>query len=202
MINLKRDWSKLDTNDCLRIAVNVWDEINKHIEDIVTSEESEGSESQENKSGGSSSGSGKNGQDDNSQSENLSEGEFDLKPNQSRSLENAISKQQSMLKDHPKKTKLSKADSAAVKTAEASGAYNVEVGDSGEFREFGRSKMHCTVIPKLTDDMVKASKDWRQSDMYPFLCNWNSAIDRQTVIVQQGIVLGKKLGKKLQVRNE
>ena len=202
MINLKRDWSKLDTNDCLRIAVNVWDEINKHIEDIVTSEESEGSESQENKSGGSSSGSGKNGQDDNSQSENLSEGEFDLKPNQSRSLENAISKQQSMLKDHPKKTKLAKADSAAVKTAEASGAYNVEGGDSGEFREFGRSKMHCTVIPKLTDDMVKASKDWRQSDMYPFLCNWNSAIDRQTVIVQQGIVLGKKLGKKLQVRNE
>ena len=122
----------------------------------------------------------------------------ELTPAQKSSLRNAIDKQKKLQDGSMKKTKLTKAEKSSIKSVEDSGAYDVEVGPNKY------SKTRCVVYPALTDKMIHRDT-WKTRDMYPFITSvdypgWGH--ERMDKAVREGLIAGKILGKKLEVRNE
>lgn len=211
-IDLKNIARLKTTDDALAVAFNIYDIIlkNADIDAIEDNDEeagnngegAEGDEGEES-SEGAGSGLGESGDPDPNQEasfspDNSGEGTSidmpELTPGQIKSLENAIKKQNELINGGSKKTKLTKAEKASVKSVEDSGAYNVQVGTALE-------KTHCVVIPRLTEAMLNT--DWNTRELYPFISpnsRWSSTNSEEAVT--KGLVIGKMLGKKLKIRNE
>ena len=135
-----------------------------------------------------------------------------LSPAQQRKLEKAIQKQREFLNDDAKKTgRLSKKDARVVETLKNSGTESREVNAGGS--ESAPVPVQTTVIKKLNQAVVMTLDD--MFDTYTAERVFTQGIDPLNTdkwgfrnyqdmhkAVTEGIVLGRQLGRKLQIRNE
>ena len=119
----------------------------------------------------------------------------ELSDKQKKLLEKAVKNQKKFLDGDIKKTKISKKDGSLMKSLEKSGTTYENVGDGISY--FKGTK--CLVVKKLTRELI---------DSNVFSCAgssnkgcYNSAY-RKYNFVEEGLRLGKVLGKKLKVRGE
>jgi hypothetical protein len=135
-----------------------------------------------------------------------------LSPVHQRKLEKAIQKQREFLNDDAKKTgRLSKKDARVVETLKNSGTESREVNAGGS--ESAPTPIQTTVIKKLNQAVVMTLDD--MFDTYTAEKVFTQGIDPLNTdkwgfrgyqdmhkAVTEGIVLGRQLGQKLQIRNE
>jgi len=135
-----------------------------------------------------------------------------LSPMQQRKLEKAIQKQREFLNDDAKKTgRLSKKDARVVETLKNSGTESREVNAGGS--ESAPVPVQTTVIKKLNQAVIMTLDD--MFDTYTAERVFTQGIDPLNTdkwgfrcyqdmhkAVTEGIVLGRQLGQKLQIRNE
>ncbi len=133
-------------------------------------------------------------------------------PAQQKKLEKAIQKQREFLNDDAKKTgRLSKKDARVVETLKNSGTESREVNAGGS--ESAPVPVQTTVIKKLNQAVVMTLDD--MFDTYAAEQVFTKGIDPLNTdkwgfgnyqdmhkAVTEGIVLGRQLGRKLQIRNE
>ena len=117
----------------------------------------------------------------------------ELSDKDKKSLDKAFNNQRDFNNNNVKKSNLTKNDKATLKSVEDSQAHTKEVG----FKEKHFGTTNCIVIPRLKKSMIPTG--WRDR-VYNFL---NIHPDHHTeTAISEGIILGKRLGKKLQIRNE
>ena len=227
---LKEIWNVVDLKNISRLkttqdALVVSCEIYKLIKKAVAEEESQNQESsqsneesqEQNDSQGSGSGDAipedaefevADGESDSSSSKSTSS----LSPAQQKKLENAIQKQREFLNSDAKKTgRLSKKDSRLVETLKNSGTESRDVIIGGS--ESAPVLTTTTVIKKLTQAVIMTHDGIFSTHLAegvfiqgknPFDTNkWGyDRYRRMNTAVTQGIILGRQLGRKLQLRNE
>ena len=229
---LREIWNVIDLKNISRLqttqdALVVSCEIYKSIKNAVAEEESQNKESgqsneesqEQDDSQASGSGSGDaipedaefevaDGESDSSSSKSTSS----LSPAQQKKLENAIQKQREFLNsDAKKKGRLSKKDSRLVETLKNSGTESRDVIIGGS--ESAPVLTTTTVIKKLTQAVIMThdgifsthlAEDVFIQGKNPFDTNkWRyDRYRRMNTAVTQGIILGRQLGRKLQLRNE
>ena len=125
---------------------------------------------------------------------------------QIKQLQNALDKQQKFNDGKPVKTgKLTKKDAAMVKTMEDAGVETVSAGTSieqqgsydyhtGEYQTSYKG-IEVIYVKKLTQSMIDDSA-------FPYLLRQRYEWSEPTTWLTEGIALGTKLGRKLQVRGE
>ena len=121
----------------------------------------------------------------------------ELNDRQKRQLENAINKQKKFMDGDISKKKLTKRDKAAMDTVESAGMSYVDV--SGVTDRWTRKKTPTKVL------MVKKfNKALAESNTIGMIAHpsYTSYQEENTKSINQGIVMGTILGKKLQVRGE
>jgi hypothetical protein len=123
---------------------------------------------------------------------------MDLSPNQKKQLENAIKKQDKFMRGDIQKKKVTKKIQSELSNVEASGMTYEIVGEGVGWNKKG---VKCLVVRKLTKELI-------DSDILQCLYKaryaryyWNDS-EIQHGFVEDGIALGTRLGKKLQVRGE
>ena len=132
--------------------------------------------------------------------------DVELSDAQKKQLKNALEKQRKFVDGNPQKTgKLTKKDSRMVQTMESAGVEKVQAGTSMEQRgsydyntgEYTYSKNGVGVIyvKKLTQSMIDES-------LFPYLLRKKQSWHEEATWLGEGIALGTKLGRKLQVRGE
>ena len=137
---------------------------------------------------------------------NPPDSDVELTDKQKNQLKNALDKQRKFNDGNPVKTgKLTKKDAAMVKTMEDAGVDKVSAGTSVEQQgsynyetgEYEMTKNGCEVIyvKKLTQNMI-------DSDAFPYLLRKRQSWHEEPTWLNEGISLGTKLGRKLQVRGE
>ena len=132
---------------------------------------------------------------------------------QKKSLERAFQKQKDFVDGNVKKTgKLTKKDSNIIKSMEEAGVDMKKVGDGlmderydynlGDYVKIPSKGLDCIFVKKITDSMI-------EENVFPCLFNWNfrstdiNSLDpRTSELLTRGTTLGKKLGRKLQIRGE
>ena len=130
-----------------------------------------------------------------------------LSPRQKNMLDKAISKQKDFLNGDIKKSKLNKQDKRKMETLEKSGAELKSVGDGVKsYGYWGKDQkgVQCLVVKKVTEDLMKEGCfGFTSQYIYEQRAN-ERGWDRTAYAdhVNKGIVLGKLLGKKLQVRGD
>jgi|21_taG_2_1085346.scaffolds.fasta_scaffold00784_8 hypothetical protein len=131
-----------------------------------------------------------------------------MSPRQKKMLDNAIKKQKDFMNGDIKKSKLTNADSKKMKTLEKSGAELKSVGDGvNSYGQWGRTQKatQMLVIKKMTQELVESgcfgftNAYEREQRCIELGYEYGMADDDH---VNKGIVLGKLLGKKLQVRGD
>ena len=121
--------------------------------------------------------------------------DIELTPNQKKQLENAIKKQEKFMNGDIQKKKVSKKEASQLKTIEDSGMTYEEVGgDVG----YNKKTIKCLVIRKLTKSLIEDNS----SPSILSSARYSRWMDIETGFVEKGIILGTRLGKKLQVRGE
>ena len=130
--------------------------------------------------------------------------EIELTPNQKKQLENAIRKQEKFMNGDIQKKKVTKKESKELKTIDSAGMTYENVGkDIG----WDKKTIKCLVVRKLTKALIEASGDYDgglsilSPNKYSRYHYGNDNSDR-TGFVENGIAVGTRLGKKLQVRGE
>ena len=137
---------------------------------------------------------------------NPPDSDVELSDAQKKQLKNALEKQRKFVDGNPQKTgKLTKKDSRMVQTMESAGVEKVQAGTSMELRgsydyntgEYTYSKNGVGVIyvKKLTQSMIDES-------LFPYLLRKKQSWHEEATWLGEGIALGTKLGRKLQVRGE
>ena len=137
---------------------------------------------------------------------NPPDSDVELSDAQKKQLKNALEKQRIFVDGNPQKTgKLTKKDSRMVQTMESAGVEKVQAGTSMEQRgsydyntgEYTYSKNGVGVIyvKKLTQSMIDES-------LFPYLLRKKQSWHEEATWLGEGIALGTKLGRKLQVRGE
>jgi hypothetical protein len=132
--------------------------------------------------------------------------DVELSPRQQKQLQKALDKQRKFNEGNPTKTgKLSKKDSAMVKTMEDAGVDKVTAGSDIEQQgsydyengEYFKTFNGCEVIyvKKLTQSMI-------DTNAFPYLLRKRQEWHDEPLWLNEGISLGTKLGRKLQVRGE
>jgi len=132
--------------------------------------------------------------------------DVELSPRQQKQLQKALDKQRKFNEGNPTKTgKLSKKDSAMVKTMEDAGVDKVTAGSDIEQQgsydyengEYFKTFNGCEVIyvKKLTQSMI-------DTNAFPYLLRKRQEWHDEPTWLPEGISLGTKLGRKLQVRGE
>lgn len=139
--------------------------------------------------------------------------EIELTEAQKKSLERAFQKQKDFVDGNVSKTgKLSKKDSSIIKSMEDAGVDMKKVGSSlmmdkydwkkGEYVKIPQKGLNCIFVKKITDSMIT-------ENVFPHLFNWRRWSTDLTDLHPQisemltkGVTLGKKLGRKLQIRGE
>ena len=203
-IDLKNISRLKNTKDALNIAMKVYELILNELPEPKEEDQDENQNEQQQSGNGSQGGegtevnTGDKKMDTDSDSAPSDADPHELTPAQKSSLRNAIDKQKKLQDGSMKKTKLTKAEKSSIKSVEDSGAYDVEVGPNKY------SKTRCVVYPALTDKMIHRDS-WKTRDMYPFITTvdypgWGH--ERMDKAVREGLIAGKILGKKLEVRNE
>lgn len=135
-----------------------------------------------------------------------------LSPAQQKKLEKAIQKQRKFLNDDAKKTgRLSKKDARIVETLKNSGTESREVNVGGS--ESAPVPVQTTVIKKLNQAVIMTLDDmfnvWSAEQVFTrgidpldtSKYGFGSYRDMHKAVTE-GIVLGRQLGRKLQIRNE
>jgi len=131
-----------------------------------------------------------------------------MSPRQKKMLDNAIKKQKDFLNGDIKKSKLTNADAKKMKTLEKSGAELKSVGDGvNTYGQWGRTQKatQMLVIKKMTQELVESgcfgftNAYEREQRCIELGYEYGIAEDDH---VNKGLVLGKLLGKKLQVRGD
>ena len=124
---------------------------------------------------------------------------MDLSPNQKKQLENAIKKQDKFMRGDIQKKKVTKKIQSELSNVEASGMTYETVGENVGWKKKG---VKCLVVRKLTKELI-------DSDILQCLYknrytrySWRADDEVSTGFVEDGIALGTRLGKKLQVRGE
>lgn len=117
---------------------------------------------------------------------------------QKRQLSNAIQKQKEFNRGDSRKSNISKKDEKIVEAISTSGSETKQVGNDS-LKDYWNQKngiTDCIVVKNLTKDLA-------DSGVYnTFSTNYSWRQDGKITCVQKGIVLGKMLGRKLQIRNE
>ncbi len=129
----------------------------------------------------------------------------ELSERQKKLLEKAINKQKDFNNGEVKKTgKLTKKDAKAVATMEEAGVTNVKAGEGikGDYDyksdSYKTTGTKVILVKKLTKSMI-------EQEIFPSLLSntgYSWRADRNQDNIKDGIILGTKLGKKLQVRGE
>jgi hypothetical protein len=125
----------------------------------------------------------------------------DLTPQQAKTLANALEKQKNFLNDDIKKVgKLSKKDSQKIQTMEKAGVTQRQVGEGLTYTNYRNgynpipSKTNVIFVKKITKEMI-------DTNLFPSLfTSWGGPETQESVT--NGISLGTKLGKRLQIRGE
>jgi len=137
---------------------------------------------------------------------NPPDSDVELTDAQKKQLKNALEKQRKFVEGKPTKTgKLTKKDSAMIRTMEDAGVEKVQAGSDIETRgnydynlgEYVTHKNGVEVIyvKKLTQSMIDTS-------VFPYLLRKHQEWHTPSTWLAEGIALGTKLGRKLQVRGE
>jgi hypothetical protein len=118
-------------------------------------------------------------------------------------LEEAIKKQKDFLNGKIKKSKLSKQDSDKINAAAESNMEYVSVAHDFNGRYSNTKKTNCMVVKGVKQSMYESDllgTQMQSVDCYQEILEteWSNAID----YVQEGINLGRTLGKKLKTRDE
>tara|TARA_B100001094_G_scaffold8698_2_gene7830 strand:+ start:7536 stop:9524 length:1989 start_codon:yes stop_codon:yes gene_type:complete len=203
-IDLKNISRLKNTEDALQVAMKVYSQILSVLPEPTKEDQDEEQNDQQQSGSGSSNGegtevnTGDKKMDADSQPTQDETDPNELTDSQKRSLQNAIQKQKKLQDGSMKKTKLTKAEKSSIKSVEDSGAYDVEVGTGSS------NRTRCVVYPALTDRMLDREYSHR-GNLYPFIGSkeykhWG--FDDTDKAVREGIIAGKMLGKKLEVRNE
>lgn len=139
--------------------------------------------------------------------------EIELTEAQKKSLERAFQKQKDFVDGNVSKTgKLSKKDSSIIKSMEEAGVDMKKVGASlmhesydwknGEYVKIPSKGLNCIFVKKITDSMIT-------ENVFPHLFRYRryntdiNTLDTYTSeMLTKGVTLGKKLGRKLQIRGE
>jgi len=229
---LRKIWDTIDiknigrlknTRDAFDVATSVLTTIFSALSDGKVTEDEDGNKSYEKAGGGDStdldsqSGSGNDGED----TKTLSDEEFDrlkeamssgdvrqghkngsdiqLSPNQKKQLDNAIRKQEKFMRGDIQKKKVTKKIQSELRNVEASGMTYEEVGKNVGWN---KKSIKCLVVRNLTKELI-------DSDILQCLYknrysrySWRADDEVSRGFVEDGIALGTRLGKKLQVRGE
>ena len=211
-IDLKNISRLTSTEDSFKVACDVYDIIMNNLEEKVQDVTSEGDEQEladsQDSSSPSTSGNGtKVDTGDNKMEADGQEGEStqELSDKEHDQIDKAIEKQKKFNDGEVKKSKLSKKDQASLSTVEKSGAYHkeVKVEKTADDTFYEDSKVKVIVVPKLSDSFIDDVESFnRDSIAWSFMSTHRWSGNGMTNAVNQGILLGKKLGSKLQIRNE
>ena len=121
----------------------------------------------------------------------------ELSDNQKKMLDNAIKKQEKFLNGDIQKKRVTKKDLKSLESVEQSGMRIEKVGEDykDDYSYYRRksSSTECIVIDNLTQGLIDSGE-------IHMLSNYRSEENQENI--NRGIVLGKKLGRKLQIRNE
>ena len=121
----------------------------------------------------------------------------ELTDNQKKMLDNAIKKQEKFLNGDIQKKRVTKKDLKSLESVEQSGMRIEKVGEDykDDYSYYPRksSSTECIVIDNLTQGLIDSGE-------IHMLSNYRSEENQENI--NRGIVLGKKLGRKLQIRNE
>ena len=121
----------------------------------------------------------------------------ELSDNQKKMLDNAIKKQEKFLNGDVQKKRVTKKDLKSLESVEQSGMRIEKVGEDykDDYSYYRRksSSTECIVIDNLTQGLIDSGE-------IHMLSNYRSEENQENI--NRGIVLGKKLGRKLQIRNE
>jgi hypothetical protein len=205
VLDLKNVGRLKSTTDALEVAFKIFDIIDSNIP--VAKEQSEnGNEETEGtndpQEGGESGGpapesNNSGGKDDGStaEGENAQSGKSTnppkLDPKAENRLQRDIEKQKDFMKGDVKKTNMSKADLNKTKAVADSGSDMRCVGVNERYSPKG---VNCVVVKNVTQKLI-------DSGVYNTLKQYNGS-PRKQANIDKGIVLGKQLGRKLQVRND
>ena len=125
--------------------------------------------------------------------------DIQLSPNQKKQLDNAIRKQEKFMRGDIQKKKVTKKIQSELSNVEASGMTYETVGENVGWNKKG---VKCLVVRKLTKELI-------DSDILQCLYknrytrySWRADDEVSRGFVEDGIALGTRLGKKLQVRGE
>ena len=208
-----------NSQDALDVSIKVISTILDHIViEKPETEKQEGSESQNGSESGEGDGSESGSSDepktvtdeelqdmiDNGSLEEGSDSDSDkdtqlveLSDNQKKMLDNAIKKQEKFLNGDVQKKRVTKKDLKSLESVEQSGMRIEKVGEDykDDYSYYRRksSSTECIVIDNLTQGLIDSGE-------IHMLSNYRSEENQENI--NRGIVLGKKLGRKLQIRNE
>ena len=209
LIDLKNINRLKSSEDALNVAIEVYKVVSKQIKDTASKQQqtkSNKASQQTSKSDCGSSSSCSN-PDSDSISGNIKDGQTKTAPKQEElsdreheRLEKQINKQKDFIDGNPKKIgKLTKKDNAIVRSIKESGTESVFVNTG----HYGGTiyNVDCIVIKKMTHAVMCHMDDIFDSYNLQKGKDPNSYYGPGSGI-QEGILLGKQLGKKLQLRNE
>lgn len=203
LIDLKNINRLKSSEDALNVAIEVYKVVSKQIKDTTSKQQ----QTKSNKSSQQKSKSDCGNPDSDSISGNINDGQTKTAPKQEElsdreheRLEKQINKQKDFIDGNPKKIgKLTKKDNAIVRSIKESGTESVFVNTG----HYGGTiyNVDCIVIKKMTHAVMCHMDDIFDSYNLQKGKDPNSYYGPGSGI-QEGILLGKQLGKKLQLRNE
>ncbi len=219
-IDIKNIGRLKDTKDAFKVASEVMFIILNNLGDGTVTKDEDGNENLEKADGSNNSDSQDGGSQGGDDTKTLSDEEFDrlkdamssgdvkqghndgsdivLSSNQKKQLENAIKKQDKFMRGDIQKKKVTKKIQSELNNVEASGMTYETVGEGVGWNRKG---VKCLVVRKLTkklidSDILQCLYKARYARYY-----WDNS-EIQHGFVEDGIALGTRLGKKLQVRGE
>ena len=187
------------TEEAFNIALNVFHILLENFPDGVEKEDEETGEVSVQKGDGDSDGNGESVDGDGSEDGGSDGGKPELTDNQKKQLENAINKQKKFMDGDISKKALSKKDKASMDAVESAGMSYVDVAKDMTDRWSGKKTPTKVLLVK------KFNKALAESDTVSMIYkpdySWGNMEENQKAI-NDGLVKGTILGRKLQVRGE
>ena len=187
------------TEEAFNIALDVFHILLENFPDGVEKEDEETGEVSIQKGDGDSDGNGESVDGDGSEDGGSDGGKPELTDNQKKQLENAINKQKKFMDGDISKKALSKKDKASMDAVESAGMSYVDVAKDMTDRWSGKKTPTKVLLVK------KFNKALAESDTVSMIYRpdytWGSMEENQKAI-NDGLVKGTILGRKLQVRGE
>ena len=132
---------------------------------------------------------------DSSSKSKSSENKPELTDAQKKQLSNAIKKQKNFMKGDISKKKLTKKDFQTLKSVESSGMSYVDVAGPNDRWTGKPTPTKVILIKKFTKELMDDNK-------FGLIDSFDFYRDRRQSDIDKGIIMGTKLGRKLQVRGE